>query len=69
MDTDQIIDIKAVRKTAEKRKFGALVLDAFDWIKGKVDACDDAFEHLEHERRREQRDRAAEVRRAARNRL
>ena len=51
----KVVDIRAARKAAQKRKYNALVLDAFD--------------RMEHEDKRQQREQAADVRRNARNKL
>jgi hypothetical protein len=51
----KVIDIRAARKAAEKRKYSALVLDTFD--------------RMQHENKREQNHKASNVRRKARNEL
>jgi hypothetical protein len=49
----KVIDLKAARKAAEQQKYKDAVLGAFDYIK--------------HTEKRAQKERAAEVRRKARN--
>jgi hypothetical protein len=51
----KVVDIRAARKAAQKRKYSALVLDTFD--------------RMEHESNRQQREQTAQVRRNARNKL
>jgi lactate dehydrogenase-like 2-hydroxyacid dehydrogenase len=51
----KVIDLQAARKAAEQKKYKSAVLDVFD--------------QLEHNEKRAQQDKGAEVRRNARNKL